>query len=369
MIRTLFLACVVQLCIWTVAYAGVSFEIVPGVGYLTGYSTYQIGNIPMEDDYVTPPRAPYFPISELKFPLMSGIATIDANLTMDKIVISGSARKNITSDSGHMRDYDWGMPYFDENGPDGAGWYVHSYYSGSNVWYDLDIESKSDTKLDANMWEAGIAYRIFSMPYDYSSKDPLTKDTKRYKGELVGYLGIGYEKRHYDFECELNRQWSPSGHDAEYYAAGDGSVTITYYAIYSLPFIELSLVNHSEKFDFGMDFGFSPLVSVHDEDVHLARIPGPIYNEGRCTGNAFKYAARVSYNISPKWFVSGVVDFLHVRANGTQHQTIYEGSHTGTDADGDPYFTSWNTMYYTIDERILSQQSMFSFKIGYRLTM
>ncbi len=349
------------------AHAKVEFEIVPGIGYLTGDTTYQIGNVPKEDDYVTPPREPYFPISELKYPLMQGIATVDAKLTVGRVVLSGGVRKNIADHTGHMRDYDWGLPYYDADGPDGPGYYVHGWTDGEHVWYDIDAESKSTTFMDAWMWEAGIAYRIFSVPYDYRYRELFTRKTERFAGTTEGYLGIGYERRQFDFECTLIRQWSPTGHNEEYFHEGDGSVAVTYDVNYSIPYIEFTLANRTDRLDVEMDFGVSPLVHVDDEDVHLHRIPGPIYSEGHLSGNALKYAFRIRYNLTSRWFVAGLWDYLFIRANGTQHQNIYAGSYSGTDSDGTPYTSTWQSSTYAIEEKVSTHESFFTVNVGCRL--
>jgi hypothetical protein len=338
-----------------------SFELTPGVGYLSGYTKFEIGDIPKEDDYVTPPRDPYFPVSELKFPLYSGIMTLDGKVTAGPFSIQGGVKKNFTHHPGMMRDYDWGQPYYDENGENGPGWYVNQNTDGTNVWYDLDVESKSRTRLDAKMWNAKASWRFYDWSYSYYETDWFTGTTAHHQGDLSLSLGIGYEKRRFDFETTLLRQWSPSGHDDIYAASGDGSITETYTVDYSIPYVELAVAQKTGKLDCGMNFGFSTLVHVSDDDVHLARTPGPIYNSGHLSGTALIFASHIQYDITPHIFVGLAGDYYQLRASGTQHQHINAGS-----ADVDGSILVWGESDYSIEERVESKESCFTFNIGFR---
>jgi hypothetical protein len=335
------------------AHAGASFEIIPGAGYFTGYTKFQIGNVPKEDDFVTPPREPYFPISELKFPLMSGMATIDGKAAFGPVTLEGGVKQNFTHDTGMMRDYDWGMPYYDPAGPSGAGWYVQGWTDGQEVWYDIDTESKSKTHMDAVIWSAKASCKVYTYDYETYDKDWSTGKVSHNKGTVSVSLGLGYEKRHFDFETSLVKQWSPTGHNDVYYVEGDGSVTETYKVDYSIPFIELSVAERTEKLLFDMVFGASTLVHVDDEDVHLVREPGPIYSTGSLTGTALKFTTHVQYDFTPNWFAGVAWDFISLRASGTQHQHTAAGP-------------TWDASDYSIDEKVLSLQSLFSLNVGFR---
>jgi hypothetical protein len=343
------------------ARAGVSFEIIPGVGYLTGYSTFQIGDVPVEDDFVTPPREPYFPISELTFPLMSGIETLDARVSLGPLSIEGGVKQNFTHHPGMTRDYDWGMPYYNADGPSGPGWYVTEITDGTSTSYPLDVESKSRTRLEARIWNAKASWRFYTFSYDYYDTDWVTGSTTHNKGDFSMSLGLGYEKRRFDFDVRLVRQWSPSGHDEEYSYEGNGGVTGTYTVDYSIPFVELSVAQRTEKLKFDMSFGASTLVHVRDEDVHLIRVPGPIYNSGSLSGNALKFVSHLQYDITPHVFIGLAADYIFIRANGMQHQHIDAGSGI---IDNEP--VSWNESDYSIKERVLSQESCFTFNVGFR---
>jgi hypothetical protein len=334
--------------------AKVEFEISPGIGYLTGDTTYAIGDIPPGQDPWG--RGPYFPVSELKFPLEVGLATLDAKITIDKLSISGGIRRNITDNAGNMRDYDWGIPFWDEDGEHGPGWYVNVWTDGTHEWYFLDIESKSKSEVDVMAWEAKVDYRIFSYHYDYKYSDLFDGSTDHYKGDVRGFFGIGYEKRSFKYDCSLIRQWSPSGIPNQDFV-GDGSTSITYDVDYSIPYAEFEVADTRGKLSIGMSVGYSPFVQAKDEDDHLIRVPGPIYSKGDCTGHALKYAADVQYDVTPHWAVKFVFDYLYIRAFGDSDSVIYAGS------SGD---RSWDSAAWTIDERIVSRESYMTLNISYR---
>jgi hypothetical protein len=255
-----------------------------------------------------------------------------------------------------MRDYDWGMPYYED-----GSWWVTEHTDGESTWYDLDVESKSRTRLEARMWNIKASCKLYTYSYDEYETDWLTGKVSHRKGDLSVSLGIGYEKRQFDFECALVRQWSPSGHNDVYYYEGNGSVTDAYTVDYSIPYVELGLENRSGKVDFGMNFGVSTLVHVRDRDAHLARIPGPIYSSGYLSGNAFMLDAHFQYDVTSSVYVGFAVDYLWLRANGMQHQHIDAGSAT---VDGE--LLVWDESDYPIKERVLSGQSCFTFTVGFR---
>lgn len=341
---------VLFLCPESAVHARVEFEITPGAGYLTGDNTYEIGDVPAELDPWG--REPYFPISRLEFLLGVYLATLDARVAADRWTLSGGIRLNIDDNAGNMRDYDWGVPYWDEDGEEGRGWYVNERTDGENTWYVLDIESKSKTEADALIWEAKLVYELFTHHYQ-SSYDPQDK------GTLRGYFGIGYEHRAFEYECRLIRQWSPSGIPGFDYTGG-GSVGLTYDVSYSIPYAEFTLAGTSERLGIALSAGFSPYVTAKDRDVHLIRTPGPIYAKGECTGKALKARADIRYDITGHWSVGVLMDYLYLRTSGEQDNAIYAGT------DGDSF---WNDEFWTTDEKITGRQAFFTFNVTYRFSL
>lgn len=350
------------------ARAGVSFEITPGVGYFTGYTKYDIGNVPKADDIVTPPRDPYFPISELKFPLMTWWGTINAKAAWGPFSLSGGYGENFTHNAGKMRDYDWGMPYYDASGPDGPGWYVNEYVNpsdSSDVAYDLDVASNSRTHLDGKIWNVQADWQFFSYSYDYYDRDFFTGEGSRRTGDISLSLGIGYEKRSFDFETTLLQQWSPSGHNDIYYYEGDGSLTGTYSIDYSIPYAALGMQAHTGKFSMDMSFAGSCFVDVDDRDVHLARVPGPIVSTGSLDGNSLELTAHFRYDITPHIFMGLAGNYMYIHTSGTQHQHIDAGSAT-VDYSGTPTVVTWSASDYDIREKTYSLEAAYMFEVWYR---
>ncbi|HON62625.1 MAG TPA: omptin family outer membrane protease [Deltaproteobacteria bacterium] len=335
------------LCMGSTAYSRVEFEITPGAGYLIGDNTYEIGDAPAELDPWG--REPYFPISRLEFLLGVWVASLDARVAAGRWALSGGVRVNIDDKAGNMRDYDWGIPFWDEDGDEGPGWYVYEWTDGEHTWYALDIESKSKTEVNALIWEAKIDYELFThhyrSPYDTSDR-----------GTVRGYFGLGYEHRAFEYECRLIRQWSPSGIPGYDYT-GDGAVGITYDVSYSIPYAEFTLAGSSQRLGIALSAGFSPFVTVRDEDVHLLRTPGPIYAEGKCTGNALKARADIRYDITSRWSVGVLMDYLFIRTSGEQDNVVYAGT------DGEAF---WGDEFWTTDEKITARQALFTFNVRYR---
>jgi len=320
--------------IWPViSHAETDIEINTGVGYITGTNTYEIGGVLLEGRY------PYFPMSRLEFPLGLYLANLDARVFVDKLRITGSLGLNINHKAQHMRDYDWGMPYWDNDGDEGPGWYVRY----SSCGYSLDVQSASKSDADVLIWKADIAYRIFSFSHESSLG----------KGNTTSYMGIGYEHRSFQYKCSLIRQWSPSGIPGYNYA-GDGSVGVTYDVDYSMPYVEFTLSETIGKINAEMGFGYSPRVIARDRDEHLNRL---IYADGFCTGRSLKYQARIRYDITSRWSVVLIIDHLYLRTWGEQDNTSYTANEDGI---------TWDSDFWTTDERVIARQSYFNLNVYYR---
>ncbi|HPW69267.1 MAG: omptin family outer membrane protease [Deltaproteobacteria bacterium] len=340
------LAFVLMLLMVSLAHARVEFEVSPGAGYLTGDNTYEIGNVPAELDPWG--RDPYFPISRLEFLLGVPIATLDARVTVNRWTLSGGARINIRDRAGNTRDSDWGMPFWDNDGDGGPGWYVWEITDNTHSRYALDVESKSESTVDVLFWEAKVAYELFSSPYRDTFEGPI-------QGIVRGYFGVGYESRSFEYECALIRQWSPSGIPG-YSVIGNGTAGLAYDVSYSIPYAEFTLEGDTGNMGMSFSAGYSPYVRARDEDVHLARRPGPIHAEGKCTGNALKARANLRYAITPHWSVGVLLDYLYLRTSGEQDNAIYAGTNG---------VTSWDNAFWTTDEKIISRQAYFTLDVRY----
>jgi len=83
-------------------------------------------------------------------------------------------------------------------------------------------------------------------------------------------------------------------------------------------------------------------VIAKEKNAHLIRVPGPIYAEGRCTGQSLKYEARIKYAITNNWSLSLIADHLYIRTSGEQENTIYGGS-------------TWDSDFWVTDEFSLTK--------------
>jgi hypothetical protein len=215
--------------------------------------------------------------------------------------------------------------------------------------------------MEALIWNAKARCRVYSYRYDYYDTDWYSGKITHRVGEFSVNVGVGYEKRNFDFDTKLIKQWSPSGHNDIYYYEGDGSVSDTYNVTYSIPFLMVGVAQRSGKFNVDMDFGFSTLVHVEDHDVHLLRVPGPMYNDGHLSGNALKFVTHIQYDLTPHVFMGLAADYLYLRTKGTQHQHIDAGAGV---VDGTPVV--WDEYNYSLKEEVKAQESIFSFNIGFR---
>jgi len=280
-----------------------------GAGIMRGDTTYQIGG--RYNMAGGPTQQMHFPLSELEFPLDVAVFSARGSLKfLDLVELDASVKKSITRSSGKMKDSDWLAT------PD-----------------QLDIYSESDTRVDALIWDARLRMRAFHSP------DESRKARPRY----ATYLGLGYLREDFDFTAGNLDQWYPSDPAAPHdRVAGD---VIKYSITYSIPFVEIAQrVRAGDRLDLGGSFGYSPVVSVKDEDQHLLRSK---VNVGRCQGIAFLFSFDGRYQHPRGWFLSAAVDYTRISAHGAMD-------------------ASFSGVYnHTIEERIASSQIALTGLAGY----
>jgi len=282
---------------------GPNTYITVGIGGLSGDTTYQIGG-----RYVTPPGSGtyHFPISKLEFPLDIWMISVEESKEFKKNwKVSVGAKKNYTRDAGKMEDSDW--------------------LTVANP-SQLDLYSQSDAYLDALILGIHVSYRFFERPH----------------GSLTA--GVGYRYQNFDYECKLNRQWSPSGLSGYDYT-GTGSVDLTYEVTYNIPYIEIrTQYIFTNKWSLDASLGYSPIVHVEDLDVHVLRAK---VSEGDCDGDAILFSLKGRYNVSRSWFFALQLDYTYINTDGRQKQYT----------DG-----AWSA---TIDQEITSEQLFGVLYAGY----
>lgn len=222
-----------------------------------------------------------------------------------KLKVSAGAKKNYTRDAGKMEDSDW--------------------LTVANP-SQLDVYSQSDASLDALLLGINISYRFFQTPH-WSLN-----------------AGVGYRYQNFDYECKLNRQWSPSGLSGYDYT-GTGSVDLTYEVTYSIPYIEIETqYTFNNKWSLDASLGYSPIVHVEDLDVHVLRAK---VSEGDCDGDAILFSLKGRYTVSRSWFFALQLDYTYIHTEGRQKQYT----------DG-----AWSA---TIDQKITSEQLFGVLSAGY----
>ncbi|RLJ05345.1 MAG: hypothetical protein DRP14_02035, partial [Candidatus Aenigmatarchaeota archaeon] len=210
---------------------GPNTYITVGIGGMSGDTTYQIGG-----RCVTPSGSGiyHFSISELTFPLDIWMFSVEESKEFVKknLKVSVGVKKNYTRDAGKMEDSDW--------------------LTSTNP-SQLDVYSQSDAYLDALILGINISHRFFERPH------------------WSFIAGVGYIYQNFDYECKLNRQWSPSGLSGYDYT-GTGSVDLTYELTYSIPYIEIGTQYiFTNKWSLVTSLGYSPIVHAEDLDVHVLR--------------------------------------------------------------------------------------------------
>jgi outer membrane protease len=282
---------------------GSNTYITVGIGGLSGDTTYQIGG-----RYVTPSGIGtyHFPISKLEFPLDIWMISVEESKEFKKNwKVSVGAKKNYTRDAGKMEDSDW--------------------LTVANP-SQLDVYSQSDAYLDVLLLGINVSYRFFEAPH----------------WSLIA--GVGYRYQNFDYECKLNRQWSPSGMSGYDYT-GTGSVDLTYEVTYSIPYIEIGTqCIFNNKWSLDASLGYSPIVHAEDLDVHVLRAK---ISEGNCDGNAILFLLKGRYNVSRSWFFALQLDYTYIHTDGRQKQYT----------DG-----AWSA---TIDQEITSEQLFGVLSAGY----
>lgn len=302
-------AVIVMVCAFPLTGLSAEVDIWAGVGKLSGDTTYAIGG----EEYWTDP------ISELVWPLDVWMGSLGISAEFGSFFVSGEAFTNLTSDSGAMEDSDWGILFVETGG--------NPRFSPDS----LDIFSTSDAELDATILDLKARYRLV--------------DT----GGISLSAGVGWLYQNFYSEATNLNQYSPSAQD-EYglsfdpYAATADGLAITYEVTYNIPYLEVAAaIQAGKKLSIEASLGYSPIVSVEDEDDHVLRSK---LNVGDCDGTALMAAIDGRFNFTGRLFALFGVSYLAVDAEGTQSQRFYAGPLTGIGTDIDLDISSEQAYVY-----------------------
>lgn len=285
-----------------------NFDVTAGIGKLSGDTTYRIG-YPVDYVYFGTYEG-YFPFSQLEFPLDVYMFSLGGSIEFaQRWKASLNIQTNITDDAGEMEDSDW---------------------LTSSDPTRLDVFSTSDTELDALIWDAKIGCEIL----------------KSSNWSLI--VGAGYLHQNFDFECRIKRQYSPSGLPGYDYV-GDGSVGLKYEITYNIPYIEVGAqYKFTDKISLDASLGYSPIVTVEDEDQHLLRNK---VNKGDLDGDAFLFSVEGRYDIFKNWFLTLGIDYVKIETDKGDMVATFEGA---------------DSIYnHTVTEEVESEQTSVMFRVGY----
>jgi len=151
----------------------VSFSLGADVGYLSGYSLYHITG-PMDYPFISWE-------SELEFPLDSYVGGVNASLGEESLwSIVLSLAKNLTRDTGKMKDSDWMTVGY------GYTWVA----TGNTNTREKIIYSESDTDMDALFLDLSGRYYFLSEATDSG---------------VIGSLGVigGYRYQNLSFDIRV----------------------------------------------------------------------------------------------------------------------------------------------------------------------
>jgi outer membrane protease len=284
------------------------FDVKAGVSKLSGDTTYRIG-YPVDFVYFGHMEG-YFPISQLEFPLDVSLLSLEGSMKFsDTWNASFTIQTNITDDPGEMKDSDWLTPSDPTR---------------------LDIFSTSNTELDAMIWDINLGYEFYRAP------------------QFSLIVGGGILHQNFDFKCRLIRQYSPSGLRGYDYI-GDGSVGLTYEITYTIPYVELGIQsNLTDKFSVGGSLGYSPIVTIEDQDRHILRNK---VNRGDLEGNALLLSVEGRYDMFTNWFLMFGIDYLKIETDKEDMVARFEGAQ--------------RIYNHTVTEEVESAQTSLMLTVGY----
>lgn len=268
-----------------------------GIGLMRGHTTYQIGG---KIDTPEGSGRIRFPLSELIFPLDIRIGTLEAEVSLNQNwTVTAGIKKNISSEAGKMKDSDWGINYYDIVG-----------------WTDpdsLDIYSESDTDAEAFIAELAVKYYVVKQ--------------RSKKTEFKLFVGGKYIYHHFDFDVSNVHQWYPSLPEEPHFY--DQDKVLTYEVTKHIPAVTIGAELFT-KYNFRLDamIGYSPFVTVEDEDDHILR--GKL-SKAECDGDAVFFSLAGSYRFHRNWTINLEYDYIYIDTDGRQKQYDYvDGFDIGT---------------------------------------
>ncbi len=263
-----------------------ALEIEAAYGKRQGEITFQIGGQITLDSGETGRLR--FPLSELRFATNTSIINFQlSHLFNNNWLASASASKNITLNSGEMKDSDWGINYYFLN--------REAFPRDS-----LDIYSESRLTLDA-----------VDLKLELQKK--LTTELLSYWNVFIGG-GILFQR--YQFKAFDTVQSYPSTPEKPADILTGKTITYRYEA--RMPFASVMLTrNFNPKIAITFAIAYSPWLKVTDHDNHILRKK---ISTGNSDGWGTTLNASLNYLLQKSTSVFASVVYLKTVANGIQTQ-------------------------------------------------
>lgn len=277
---------------------GLFFSIGADVGYLEGYTLYHIA---FDAPYLIKTGGTYsgyYTIngklgrgaSELEFPLDSYVGKVNASLGKKSVwSIDLSLAKNLTKETGKMKDSDWEPVYI--------------WSTGERV-QEKTIYSESDTEMNALFFDLIGKYYFFS---------------EAGSSGVAGSIGVvgGYKYQNLSFDISNVNQWSPIGIYSPVYVRGKA---LTYEITYHIPYAGLAVDWSSpDKFSLNLLGAYGKAYS-KDEDDHILRSKR---STAKADGPFYSLKAEGSVSLSRKLALILALEYLKIDVKGKQKQVWY----------------------------------------------
>ncbi len=256
------------------AASDATFEGSVALGFLSGDTSYEIGNA------LTNPNLRYFPFSELIFPLDGTVAILNGRIQIaDKVVLHGHIMKDIYSTDEEFQDTDW------LNGP-GA----------------ITQMSTGETDMDAWTVEAGLRYIFYRQPtWSFD-------------------IGPAYMRQHFNFDVSRLQQ-TDYRNNPPTISLEPGKV-LTYEVDYSIPYLALGWNSWTDKMKVHADLGFTPWVRATDKDNHLTRNK---ISRGDSGGYAYMVEFGMQFFLPDNFFIDLTYNQTNIATKGDQVQDVISG--------------------------------------------
>jgi len=183
------------------------------------------------------------------------------------------------------------------------------FFENSGLLIDRDWENGreiiySETETDLELLNLDLRFKSKSLGDNYD-----IKIITGYEWQDYNFVGYGTEQIDY-------RQSPP-----ETISFRDNINTITYEVNYNIPYLGITMGNQADvKRSYNLVLGYSPSVSVRDEDTHILRNK---VSKTKTTGSAYFVEGKAKYKVRNSSYFNIEAEYLKIETSGTQTQYGY----------------------------------------------